>query len=405
MTLTQQFSPDLKIILLLSSAIFVSTLGLGLIGPLMPLYADSLGASGFLIGFMFSGFSIARLISMPVFGRISDRWKKKPLLLIGLFSYTVLSFGYIGVENGFQLFLVRFFHGMAGSLVIPIAMSIVGELSPREKEGRTMRMFSISIFISFGIGPLIGGSLVDRFGMETPFRVMGLLSTAAFLFLWIVLPSSYGDIKRKKRETSSYRNILRSRRVHALMVFRIVIAFSRGVIIPFVPLLARTYGAPISTIGILLTSSFLITALLQYFTGVMADRYSRMKLIVLGMCGNCVAFLFVPWTSDMSGLWMLQILGGISAGISLPAGLALAVRYGKDFNAMGSMMGLFNMGMSVGVALGALSGGILEDIIGLRSLFLVSSIITFLGMILFYSISLYAEDGLKVREEGKLIEE
>ena len=376
-------STDIKIILLLSSAIFVSTLGLGLIGPLMPLYADSLGASGFLIGLMFAGFSIARIITMPVFGKLADRWKRKPLLLIGLFAYMVLSFAYTGAENGVQLFWVRFFHGMAGSLVLPIAMSIVGELSPMEREGRTMRIFSISIFVSFGIGPLIGGTLVDRFGMDMPFRVMGLLTAVSFILLWVVYPSSFGDRKRRGENPIPYLTILRSRRVQALMVFRVMITFSRGVIVPFLPLLAMQYGASVSTTGLLLTSSFLITALLQSVTGAMADRYSRVKLILLGMTGSCIALLFVPWTSGMSGLWILQILGGISVGFSIPAALAMATRAGKDFDAMGSVMGLFNMGMSVGIALGALSGGFLVDIIGLKSLFLVSAGVIFAGIVLF----------------------
>jgi len=96
-----------KVFPILALSVFSSMLGVGIISPLLPLYAENLGATGIWLGIIFSGFSISRAILMPIIGRLSDRSGRKSLLCIGLLIYFIISLGYIWASNVPQLILVR----------------------------------------------------------------------------------------------------------------------------------------------------------------------------------------------------------------------------------------------------------------------------------------------------------
>ena len=88
-----------KIFPILALSIFSAMLGVGIIAPLLPLYAENLGASGIWIGIIFAAFSISRSVFMPVFGRLSDCNGRKLFLSIGLFCFSITSLGYIWANS------------------------------------------------------------------------------------------------------------------------------------------------------------------------------------------------------------------------------------------------------------------------------------------------------------------
>ena len=96
-----------KVFPILALSIFSSMLGVGIIAPLLPLYAENLGANGVWLGIIFAGFSVSRAIFMPIIGRLSDRYGRKSFLVAGLFAYSVTSLGYIWAGDVYQLTLVR----------------------------------------------------------------------------------------------------------------------------------------------------------------------------------------------------------------------------------------------------------------------------------------------------------
>ncbi len=86
---------DKKIFATLFFSIFVTVTGVGIVVPLLPVYAHDQGASGFFIGMIFGAFSLGRTFFLPYFGRLSDIKGRKPLIVPGLLAYTVISFGFI----------------------------------------------------------------------------------------------------------------------------------------------------------------------------------------------------------------------------------------------------------------------------------------------------------------------
>ena len=233
-------------------------LGVGIIVPLLPFYAESLGASGLWIGVIFSGFSISRSIFMPIVGRWSDKKGRKIFIAIGLLIYALISLGYILSDSVADLVTVRLIQGFSAAMIIPIAFAYIGEISPKDREGRYMGIFSVSLFAGFGLGPLLGGVLYDQFGLDADFYAMGGLCWLAFFLVLLLLPELH--LYRKFEHPRSYIEIIRSPLTKGLIFFRFSTAFTRGLLITFVPLFAHSsLGLTSSQTGIILSSNKLLT--------------------------------------------------------------------------------------------------------------------------------------------------
>ena len=289
---------------------------------------------------------------------------------------------YLSASSSGHLIAVRALHGASAGMVIPIAQAYVGDLSPAGKEGSFMGTFTVSIFTAFGIGPLLGGPLADRFGMSAPFYVMGALSAVAFFLVVSFLPEM-GLHKERWHKRAPVKDVLSHEVIVALLVFRSSIAFGRGVVVPFLPFVAESLGASISTIGLLLATHILLAGFLQIPFGKLADRVSKPLLMTLGMIGSAAAILAIPYCRTVTHLFVLQVATGTVSALGFPAAIGTAAMAGRRFNGMGTVMSVFNSGMSIGLILGPLGGGFFEGIFGLDFIFKGGSLVVVLGLVVF----------------------
>jgi len=340
-----------KIFPILALCVFSSMLGVGIIAPLLPLYAESMGASGIWLGIIFAGFSISRAVFLPIIGRLSDRSGRKLFICTGLFIYAVISLGYIWADTISQLTLVRLVHGAAAGMIMPIAQAYVGDISPEGEEGKWMGFFHTAFFAGFGFGPLMGGVLTEHFGMSTAFYTMGGLNLLGFLAATLFLP----EIRQRKMATNRHltlREMGTSGMVKGLFSYRLSFALGRGAVFCFLPIFAALYiGLSPALIGVLLAVNILLMALLQVSSGNIADRFNRRALVVLGSLIGFTYLALIPLAGNFGQLLGLCILGGLGGAISLPAASALMVDEGRKFG-MGSTIAIITMAMSMGMAAG-----------------------------------------------------
>jgi MFS family permease len=133
-----------------------------------------------------------------------------------------------------------------------------------------------------------------------------------------------------------------------------------------------------SQIGLVIASSILLTAFLQLPSGKLADKVNRKMLVIVGSLLYFFIVPFIPYTADFIQLLSLNIALGFLGALSLPAASALTVTEGKNFG-MGSTMAIFNVAMSVGLAIGPLTSGIILDLYGLSGVFYFCTILGFLS--------------------------
>ncbi len=367
---------------ILALSIFSSMLGVGIITPLLPLYAENMGATGISIGMLFAGFSISRTIIMPVSGRLSDRTGRRLFLCIGLLSYAIFSLGYVYADSVSELILVRLVHGIAAGMIVPVAQAYVGDISPKGEEGKWMGYYNAAFFTGLGFGPLMGGALADHFGMNIAFFAMGGLNLLAFLIVVFFLPES-GPKKLTSGPRLSFKEINASGMIKGIISFRLTLSLGRGAFIAFLPIFAGVYlGLSATLIGILVAVRILLTSLLGVYGGNIADKFNRKNLIVIGSFANLIHLALIPMAGNFEQLLGICILGGLSGAISMPAASAMAVEKGREFG-MGSIMALFGMAFSVGMAVGPILSGVIADLLNISSVFYFGAIMGLVGTILF----------------------
>jgi len=221
---------------ILAISIFSCMLGSGIVIPLLPLYAESLGANGFWLGVIFASFPISRVLATPIFGRISDRRGRKQFISIGLFTYGIISFSFIFANTVPQLVLIRLLHGISGALILPVAQAYVGDISPPGEEGKWMGYANAAFLGGFGFGPLMGGVLTEHTGINTTFLAMGSLSLLAFVITILFLPESVP--KQSATSYPSFKDLSRSGMMSGLFTFRLTFTMGRATLFTFLPILA-----------------------------------------------------------------------------------------------------------------------------------------------------------------------
>jgi DHA1 family multidrug resistance protein-like MFS transporter len=231
---------DKKIFATLFFAIFATVTGVGIVVPLLPVYAHDLGAGGFYVGMIFGAFSLSRTFFLPYFGRLSDLKGRKPLIVPGLFAYTAVSLGFIFLKDVNSLIALRFIQGIASAMLMPIIQAYVGDITPPGKEGFTMGLFNMSMFCGLSIGPLLGGVIHDRFNLQTSFVCMGLLALIGFfLCLFLLPPVGSEKYAASGKSPNHWQQLISDRHLAGVFLFRFSHVLCIGIIWAFLPLLAK----------------------------------------------------------------------------------------------------------------------------------------------------------------------
>lgn len=378
---------DYKIFGTLFFSIFVTVTGVGIVVPLLPVYAHDLGASGVYIGLIFGAFSLSRTLFLPYFGRLSDRKGRKRIILPGLFAYSLISLAFAFSKDVPTLIVIRFFHGIASAMLMPVIQAYVGDITPAGREGTVMGCFNMSLFIGLSIGPLLGGVINDQFGMQVAFGCMGLMALIGFFLSLIFLPPTARErVLSKPHSLKSWKVLLADRDIIALFVFRTAYTLCIGIIWTFLPVMADAqFALSSSAIGLLLMIGVLISGSIHVPMGIVADRVNKKLMVVFG--GLIVAYSVWSFkgAAGFNDLLLANIIFGLGGGIAMPALMAMAVSKGSRADAMGSVMAILTVAHSLGMLVGSLLGGFLMDWFDLRWAFPIGAALMLVSLVFFHS--------------------
>jgi MFS transporter, DHA1 family, multidrug resistance protein len=380
---TSALSPS-GMLFLLCSSVGVATIGLGILWPLVPVYALELGATGFQVGMIIASFNIARTLMNPVAGRLSDRWGRKRFIVLGLFCYAMVSMCYIQADSVEALILVRVFHGLTSVLVVPIAMALTADIAPDYRLGKYMGTLNMAVMLGLGAGPIIGGLIRDMLGMAAAFYTMGGLALLTLFAVLFFLPETEHESGARKRSpAASFREQIRHRSVQGLFLMRFFVAAGQGSVYTFLPLLALEIDLTSSQVGIVLGVNVFFIAILQRICGNIADRFNPLVLITSGTILSGAAVLVMPAASGFVQVLALNIVMGGGNGIAMPAGFLLTGRLGRKMG-MASVMGITDSGWSLGMIVSPILSGIIMDHLGMFYVFLIGGLLVVVGAVAVY---------------------
>ena len=177
-------------LLVIFITVFIDLIGFGIVIPVLPFYAEgtSFGASPREVGLLFASYSIMQLVFAPVLGRLSDKYGRRPILLISLIG-TSVGFLILGFATTlWMLFLGRIIDGISGGN-ISTAQAYIADVTTKENRAKGMGLIGAAFGLGFVFGPAIGG-ILSRWGINVPFLFAGGLAFANAILLYFTLPET-----------------------------------------------------------------------------------------------------------------------------------------------------------------------------------------------------------------------
>lgn len=334
------------------TAVAMDLLGFGIIIPLLPLYADSFGATATTIGILFASYSLAQFVLSPVWGRISDRVGRKPVLVVTIVGSAIgsLTLGLAGSLT--VLFIGRIIDGASGASVA-VARAAVADVATPEQRPRLMGLLGAAFGFGFVIGPVVG-SLAALGGPEIPFFLAAAISAANAIATWIRVPESR-VVTAAGASSGSIRDL--SGTVVRLVVLTFVGITAFGAFEATFSLLAEVrLGLGEAEIGFVFAGlGVLLVATQGGLIGPATRLVGERQLIRVGLVLNVVGFLMLStaesWALLIPGLAILALGQGFITP-ALASAIAGSAEPGRSGAALGVQQSAGGLARVVGPAMG-----------------------------------------------------
>ncbi|CFY07659.1 Tetracycline resistance protein, TetA/multidrug resistance protein MdtG [Syntrophomonas zehnderi OL-4] len=350
-----------KRMVVLFATIFLVGIGFSIIMPVLPYYAESMGASAFQLGMLITVYAVCQFIFAPVWGAYSDKVGRKPVLLLGILGYSVtfILFGF--ATQLWMLYVIRIVGGILACATMPTAMAYVGDTTSLKKRGSAMGMIGASMGIGMVFGPAIGG-LLSSISLAFPFVFAGLLALANAISVYILLPESLANENRviSKVERAS---LLDGLKTPLVVLFLFICLGSIGESIhhgTFALFAEQKLAFTARDIGWAFTAAGIVMALVQGFlVGRLINRLGEEKTAATGIILMGISFgLFIFMYNIPTSIAFMAVF---SAGVGLMRPSVSAAVSKRTVTGQGSAMGILNGYDSLGRAIGPMLGGFMLD--------------------------------------------
>jgi MFS transporter, DHA1 family, tetracycline resistance protein len=343
--------------------VFLDMVGFGLIMPVLPALIEEvghmdLGDAAYIGGWMFAAFSLAQFAFSPLMGNLSDRFGRRPLLLLAIFGLGVDYLFSALAPTLFWLFIGRIIAGVCGSSYV-IANAYIADVTAPEDRAKAFGMVGAAFGVGFVLGPAIGG-LLGELGPRVPFYVAAGISVLNLIYGWFVLPETLPPEKRRPFEWS------RSNPFGAFKVFRryhgviplcavLFVYFAASAIYPAIWSFwgIAKFGWSEAMVGLTLACFGIITALFQgLVTGPVVARYGEWRVCLFGLV---IAVLVVAGYGFATGFVMVLVLMVIHGpeGFVHPMLVAMMSKVVPD-DAQGELQGGISAVMNIAMLIGTL---------------------------------------------------
>jgi multidrug resistance protein len=351
-------------------AAFVDMAGLLMVLPLLPFYALEFGGSGMIVGVLVSSYAVAQLISAPLWGRVSDRYGRRPALLAGLFFSAVAYVIFAFATNIPMLLLSRLVQG-AGGGTTGVIQAYVADATEPENRARSLGWISAATNLGVAIGPVIG-SLTFTLGPSAPGLFAAALCLVNILFAWKYLRESHTS-----REVSSELRVLRSHEAvwgvvrnsaepasRLIWIYAIAMGAFQGTTAVLALFLAFRFGVDERSIGWFFMYIGVISVVTRAgFLGPLVDRFGEARLSRIGTVLLALGLATIPLTHTLVPLALAVALVPLGTAFTFPCITSLLSRVIQRHE-RGLFMGVQQTFGGVARVIGPLAGGWAYDHLG-----------------------------------------
>ena len=343
----------------------VVMLSFGIIIPILPFYIESFGGGGLAMGGLMAIFSLMQFFFSPIWGAVSDRFGRKPVLILGVFG-NAFSLVVMGLATDLPtLYLARALGGILSSATLPTAMAFISDSTNEEQRGGGMGIIGAAMGLGMILGPGIGGTTAGL-SIHVPFFVGAGLSIIAMLLAWFFLPESLPLEERQsgvKIQGPQLAGMWQA--LFGPLGFLLVLAFLHNFALTnfegiFGFYAQRRFDYDPATIGIILTGVGISSTIVQgVLTGPATRRFGDEAVIKVSLIASVGGFLIMLAANSLPTVMLTTSLFIFSNAMLRPSVSSLISK--RASGGQGMAMGLNNAFMSLGRIVGPLWAGAALD--------------------------------------------
>ncbi|MFN8595892.1 MAG: MFS transporter [Anaerolineae bacterium] len=330
-------SPLLPIFLI----VFIDLLGFGLILPLLPFYAQSFGASEAVVGLLIASYSLMQFIGAPILGRLSDKWGRRPVLLLSQFG-TFVGFIILGVANTLALlFVSRIIDGISGAN-LSTAQAYIADVTDEKNRAKSFGLIGAAFGLGFILGPATGGWL-STYGFQVPAFVAAGLSALTMVLTFFMLPEPErkGSNARRAFSMVALKRALGNRAVNGLLA----ISFTFGVAFTmfqtsFALFAASRFGFTEQQTGFVLAYVGFLSVIMQAaIVSRVVKKIGERQSLVISIAALALGLLLMSMVQTPLGLILVMPILSFGGGATTPV-LTSLITKSVDRAEVGGMLGI-----------------------------------------------------------------
>ncbi|MDB4967700.1 MAG: major facilitator superfamily 1 [Myxococcales bacterium] len=319
LTPAQQQRSSLGVIFL---TVLLDLLGFGIVIPILPLYAEKLHATDFETGILLASYSVMQLIFSPVWGRLSDRAGRRPILLLSIFGSCASQLGYALAPTFWWLVVARAFAGVCGAN-ITAAQAYIADVTDESKRAAGMGMLGAAMGLGFVFGPAVGGFLSQR-SANLPFFVAAGLAGFNFISAVIILKEPRTAAQRTRARTLTWAGLVRTAstpRLLTLMLLFFVVTFGfANLEATFSLYLERRFQYGRREASYMFTYIGVLMVIVQGgLVRRLVPRFGEKRLIVIGTLLMGVGFLMQYGADNVKMLLVALAVTATGNGLNTPS--------------------------------------------------------------------------------------
>jgi multidrug resistance protein len=379
-----------KLVILMVSA-FIDMLGMLMLIPLLPFYAENLGAGGAIVGWLVASFSIAQLLSAPFWGRFSDRHGRRPALMVSLAASAIAFVVFAYADSLWLLFLSRIIQG-AGGGTVGVIQAYVADATKPDDRARALGWLSAATNAGVAIGPALGAWL-RPLGAEWPGLVAAMLCVVNMAFVWRYLTEARTINTADRKAAVAPRGASRAALLQVIshpsepasrliLIYAIAIGAFQGTTAVLALFLGWKFGVTELTIGYFFTYIGVLSVVTRaLFLGPLVDRFGEALLSRIGLALLTIGLIGVGLAPNFVALAIAVGLLPLGTAFTFPCVTALLSRVINSAQ-RGLYMGVQQTYGGISRVAFPIIFGIAYDEIGQASPFFISAFIVALTFLL-----------------------
>ncbi|MFT4415618.1 MFS transporter [Fredinandcohnia humi] len=352
-----------KALPILFAVMFLVMVGFGIIIPVIPFYAENLGASPTELGLLMAVYSLMQFLFAPMWGRVSDRIGRKPVIMIGIFGLGVSFFLMALSSQLWMLFAARIIGGVLSSANMPTVMAYAADITSEEDRGKGMGIIGAAVGLGFIFGPAIGG-VFSQSSLHIPFYIAGISSMLTFFLVLFVLKESLPKEERNKQSTGKRLSLLKAIKGPESVLFFLSLFITlslAGLEATFAYFAAEKANLGTTELGYIFMIMGLSGAIVQGgLIGKATKRFGEGFVIQVGIAVSALGFLLILFTNSFMSAAIYLTVFGVGNGVIRPCVSSLLTKRSKTGH--GSVTGVLSSFDSLGRIIGPILGGWLYSI-------------------------------------------